>query len=109
MLAIPNAEANVCVAVTMYPVMIGAERAEIWLLKLVIPAMVATLPRGAIRDGTVQATGAAADRPPGETPNQKTAAPIVGRGARPRNPQPRVVPIKKPALRTRFPAIPGRN
>src|ERR1039458_6334396 len=63
MLAIPNAEANVCVAVTMYPVMIGAERAEIWLLKLVIPAMVATLPRGAIRDGTVQATGAAADRP----------------------------------------------
>ena len=62
--AVVNADEKEFVRYTMYPVTIGAEIAESCPPKFVIPPIVARLSRGAINDGTVQATGAAAAKPP---------------------------------------------
>ena len=46
--------------------MMGAEIAPSWPAKFTMPPRVPTLSRGAISEGTVQATGAAAASPPSE-------------------------------------------
>src|SRR5262249_10133087 len=79
----------------------GADKAEIWLLKLAMPAMVATLSRGAINDGTGQARGAAADNPPVDMLIQNRAAAGVFAVAAPTMPRPRLVPQNKTVRRTR--------
>ena len=62
--AVTKAAAKEWVPETMYPVTMGAEMAAIWPEKFTALARVPTLSRGEISEGTVQATGAAAARPP---------------------------------------------
>src|SRR5580658_10210858 len=97
----PNAQKNECVIDAMYPVTIGAEIAESWLPKFIIPPTVPTLSRGAISDGTDQATGAAADNPPIARLIQMRAVVALCAYAAPSIPKPRVVPPMRIAWRTR--------
>ena len=69
-----NADANECVAETIYPVAIGAEIPASWLDRLAMLAIEPTLFLGAIREGTDQATGHDAARPPSAKLIQKSAS-----------------------------------
>src|SRR5215470_19960852 len=55
-----NAAAKECVAATMYPVATGATMPIILLKKFITPAIMPVPPRGAIKEGNDQATGAGA-------------------------------------------------
>src|ERR1700730_1776848 len=61
--AVRNAPVNECVAPTMYPVVIGATTPIMLFKKFMIPPIVPVPPRGAIKDGIDQPTGAAAANP----------------------------------------------
>src|SRR5208282_728481 len=99
--AMAKAAAKEWVAETMYPVMMGAEMADNWPQKFARAPTVPTLPCGAIREGTVQATGAAAARPPNAMLIHTRAVAGECAWAAPQIARPRLVPISITAWRTR--------
>src|SRR5579862_8455694 len=80
--------------------MIGAQIPESWLEKLIIPPTRPTLLRGAIREGTDQPTGDAADRPPMEMLIQISAVVALCVSPAPRIPRSQAVPITRTLFRT---------
>ena len=73
-MAAAKAPEKECVALTTYPVTMGAAIPARWLQKLTIPPRVPTLSRGAMSEGMDQPTGEAADNPPIDMLIQNSAA-----------------------------------
>src|SRR5580700_1517905 len=88
--------------------MIGARMPAIWLEQFAILASVPTLSRGAINEGTVHATGAAAESPPSARLIQQSAATALLGCAAPNIASPKPVPIINTDCRTRFALQPPR-
>src|SRR5580658_6230264 len=82
--------------------MIGAQMPESWFEKLMIPPTLPTLLRGAIKEGTDQPTGDAAESPPMEMLIQISAVIALCVFAAPRMPRPQAVPPTSTLFRTAF-------
>src|SRR5271166_1965359 len=80
----------------------GADIAASWPDRLAMLASVPTLSRGAMREGTVHATGAAAARPPNARLIQQRAAKELSLWAAPKMARPKAVPTIRTDWRTRF-------